>query len=104
MNVAEPSGPQELMGRVEAEMKRLAREGIWTESQDHALDEAFEDAAQAALRMPAIFERSTRMRRLARRFVPLMFRPLLRALVTRTEAMLRRFARSRARARQRDAL
>lgn len=103
MSTAEPSGLDQLLVRAEAEVARLKREQSWTDTDDEVLNKAFEDATEAALRLPAIYERSTRMRRLARRFVPAALRPYCRRAALATDATLRRVATALERSKKRGA-
>lgn len=68
------SGP-EIARRGAARAASLRASGTWTSADDAELDRRFEAAATAALRVPALAERSARLRRLGRRLVPTRLRP-----------------------------
>lgn len=69
---------------------RLRADGAWSLADDAELDRRFEAAAVAALRVPAIAERSARLRRVGRRVVPERLRPAVRraaGVLDRTAAL-----------------
>ncbi|MDA8287025.1 MAG: hypothetical protein M0014_01010 [Actinomycetota bacterium] len=72
-----------------AEAAALRASGRWSQEDDDRLAEAFETAATQALRVPALAERSTELRRIARRVVPVAARPQVR----RAAALADRLAR-----------
>jgi len=74
----------------EADARRLRAEGIVTDAYVQELDARFEAAAVRALRVPALGERSARLRRLAKRVVPKRARPLVRRAARRGDQAVRR--------------
>jgi len=79
-----------LAERIEREVVRIAER--WTEADARRVEAAFEAAARAALRAPAL-ERSLRLRRVARHVVPGSARPALRRFAARLDAASRRIDR-----------
>jgi len=59
----------------------LRAAGAWSIADEAELDRRFEVAAVAALRAPALAERSARLRRIGRRAVPQSLRPAARLAV-----------------------
>lgn len=72
-----------------AEAAALRASGRWSQADDDRLAQAFETAAAQALRVPALAERSTELRRIARKVVPAAARPQAR----RAAALADRLAR-----------
>ncbi|HVC25132.1 MAG TPA: hypothetical protein VND23_05190 [Acidimicrobiales bacterium] len=71
------------------EAERLRASGVITEQFERELDERFEAAAVRALRVPAIAERSARLRAIARRVVPPAARPAARVAARAGDRLLR---------------
>ncbi len=96
-------------GRLGGDVARRGRDraagvreaGQWTSVDDAELDRRFEAAAVAALRVPALAERSAFLRQVGRRVVPERLRPAARraaGLVDRAgSAALSRYGRLRGR-------
>lgn len=72
-----------------ARAARLRASGGWSEGDDADLASRFEIAAQQALRVPSIAERSTTLRGVARRYVPGFAKPLLRRVFFAGDRLLR---------------
>ena len=85
-----PSPPSELARAATAEARRLRADGVVTAAFERDLDERFELAASRALRVPALAERSARLRRVAKGVVPERARPPLRRLVRVLDVLARR--------------
>ena len=72
----------------------VRREGRWSATDDLELDRRFEAAATAALRVPALAERSTCLRQVGRRVVPERLRPTARRAATTLDRALAAVART----------
>ncbi len=81
--------PAGLRAAAAAEARRLRSSGTVTEAFERDLDARFEEAAVRALRVPALAERSARLRRAAKRVVPDKARPPLRRLVRLGDQIVR---------------
>lgn len=94
-NDTRPNGtapPLELssaLAAAEHQAAELRARGAWSDADDADLAARFEAAAQQALRVPALAERSATLRGLARRFVPPLARPLLRRAAFAGDELLR---------------
>ena len=82
--------PAQLARGAAVEARRLRADGVLTAAFERDLDERFELAATRALRVPALAERSARLRRVAKGIVPEGARPPLRRLVRALDAVARR--------------
>lgn len=74
---SEGVGPA-LARRGAARAATVRQAGQWSAAEDAELDRRFEAAAVAALRVPALAERSTFLRQVGRRVVPEQLRPAAR--------------------------
>lgn len=87
-----PAAPLDLAGVVAAAERQAAAlraGGGWSDADDAELAARFETAAQQALRVPALAERSATLRSLARRFVPRAAKPLLRRVARAADQLVR---------------
>lgn len=83
-----------LVARATRRAAELRARGGWSGEDDAALDERFAAAAAQALRVPALAESATSLRRVARALVPPAARPLVWRLVRLGDAAVREtFAR-----------
>jgi hypothetical protein len=78
-----------IVARAVAAVHELHVAGSWMAGDTARLDDAFEHAARAALRAPALSERSLVLRRVAKRIVPERYRPAARQIVVRFDAASR---------------
>ena len=71
--------------------EELQSSGRWSKAMQNELDRSFEHAAVGALRRAALYERSVKLRHLARLVVPTALRPAVKrtaALVNRIRGQL----------------